>query len=155
MSKNNSLVWGSLSLIPRPCPAFHRLCSTEKPGNEDRARPNKHTHIFPYKTCYKEDFSSLELLGSGSGRQSETNVQSQPTARVPEQVNCSTLQCQEDFSCSSVGNASLCLPVCGRWEEYSRSTVVAIDVVVILSAVIGFVSSIAVLVISCIRWNRM
>ena len=97
----------------------------------------------------------MELLGSGSGRQSETNVQSQPSASVPEPVNCSTLQCQEGFSCSVVGNASVCLPVCGRWEEQSRSTVVAIDVVVIISAVIGFVSSVAVFVISCIRWDRM
>ena len=104
---------------------------------------------------YLHDFLSLELVGSGSGRQNETNVQLLPTARVPEQVNCSTLQCQKGFSCSAERNASVCLPVCGSWEQYPRSTVVAIDVVVIISAVIGFVSSIAVLVISCIRWNRM
>ena len=104
---------------------------------------------------YKDDLSSLELLGSGSGRQNETNVQPQPTARVPEQVNCSTLQCQEGFSCSVVGNASICLPVCGSWEEYPRSTVLGIDVVIVLSAVIGVIASIAVLVISCIRWDRM
>ena len=104
---------------------------------------------------YKDDFSSLELVGSGSGRQNETNVQLLPTASVPEQVNCSTLQCQEGFSCSAEKNASVCLPVCGSWEQYPHNTVVAIDVVVIISAVIGFVSSIAVLVISCIRWNRM
>ena len=111
-------------------------------------------HTYLYITCYKEDFV-LDLLGSGSGRQSETNVQSQPTASVPEQVNCSTLQCQEGFSCTAVSNASICLPVCGSWEEYPRETVVATDVVIILSAVIGVVSSIAVLVISCIRWNHM
>ena len=122
--------------------------------NHANTHTNTCTHIFVYNTCYKEDFV-LDLLGSGSGRQSETNVQSQPTASVPEQVNCSTLQCQEGFSCTAVSNASICLPVCGSWEEYPRATVVAIDVFVILSAVIGFVSSIAVLVISCIRWNRM
>ena len=112
----------------------------------------QHTHTY---THYKDDFSSLELLGSGSGLQNEAIVRPLLAARVPEQVNCSTLQCQEGFSCSVVGNASVCLPVCGSWEDSPRSTVVASDVVVIISVVIGFVSSIAVLVISCIRWNRM
>ena len=114
-----------------------------------------HVHTYLYITHVVKKILFLDLLGSGSGGQSETNVQSQPTASVPEQVNCSTLQCQEGFSCIAVNNASICLPVCGSWEEYPRATVVGIDVVVILSAVIGFVSSIAVLVISCIRWNRM
>ena len=124
-------------------------------ANHAITHTNTCIHIFVYNTCCKEDFLFLDLLGSGSGGQSETNVQSQPTASVPEQVNCSTLQCHEGFSCIAVSNASICLPVCRSWEEYPRATVVAIDVVVILSAVIGFVSSIAVLVISCIRWNRM
>ena len=85
----------------------------------------------------------------------ETVVEPLPTARVSEQVNCSTLQCQEAFSCSVVGNGSVCLPVCGSWEQYPRSTVVAVDVVNVLSAVTGVIASIAVLVISCIRRNRM
>ena len=112
----------------------------------------QHTHTY---THYKDDFSSLELLGSGSGLQNEAIVRPLLAARVPEQVNCSTLQCQEGFSCSAERNVSVCLPVCGSWEEYPRSTVVAVDVVIVLCAAIGFVSSIAVLVISCIRWNRM
>ena len=114
-----------------------------------------HVHTYLYITHVVKKILFLDLLGSGSGGQSGTNAQSQPTASMPEQVNCSTLQCQEGFSCIAVSNASICLPVCGSWEEYPRSTVVATDVVVILSGVIGFVSSIAVLVISCIRWNRM
>ena len=112
-------------------------------------------YTYLYITHVVKKILFLDLLGSGSGGQSGTNAQSQPTASVPEQVNCSTLQCHEGFSCIAVNNASICLPVCGSWEEYPRATVVGIDVVVILSAVIGFVSSIAVLVISCIRWNRM
>ena len=89
--------------------------------------------------------------GSGSSGQGETNVQP-PQGRL---FNCSTLQCQEGFSCSAVGNTSLCLPVCGRWAQYSRGIVVAIDVVIILSAAICVIASIAVLVLSCIQWERM
>ena len=94
----------------------------------------------------------LIIAGSGSGGQ---DVQLPPTRRVAVQVNCSTLQCQEGFSCSALGNTSLCLPVCGRWEQYPHSAVVAIDVAIIVSASIGLVASIAVLVISCIRWKHM
>ena len=54
-----------------------------------------------------------------------------------------------------MGNTSLCLPVCGRWAQYPRGTVVAIDVVIILSAAICVIASIAVLVLSCIQWKRM
>ena len=69
--------------------------------------------------------------------------------------NCSTLQCQEGFSCSAVGNTSLCLPVCGCWAQYPHGTVVAIDVAIVLSATVGVLASIAVLVVSCIRWEHM
>ena len=69
--------------------------------------------------------------------------------------NCSTLQCQEGFSCSAVANTSICLPVCGRWAQYPHGTMVAIDVAIVLSATIGVLASIAVLVVSCIRWERM
>jgi len=91
------------------------------------------------------------LSGSGSSGQGETSIQT-PLGRL---FNCSTLQCQEGFSCSAMGNTSLCLPVCGHWAQYSRGTVVAIDVAIILSAAIGVIASVAVLVVSCIRWKRM
>ena len=69
--------------------------------------------------------------------------------------NCSTLQCREGFSCSAMGNTSLCLPVCGHWSQYPHDTAVAIDVAIILSATFGILTSIAVLVVSCIRWKHM
>ena len=90
--------------------------------------------------------------GSGSDKHNEISDQPPPTARLD---NCSTIQCSEDFSCSVVRNGSFCLPVCGSWEQLPHGTVVAVDVVVVLSAVIGVIASIAVIVISCIRWNRM
>ena len=99
----------------------------------------------------------LTCIGSGNGshKLDETSGQPPPTAGLAEQDNCSTLQCSEDFSCSFVRNVSLCLPVCGSWEQFSHGTVVAVDVVVVLCALIGAVASIAVIVISCIRWDRM
>ena len=92
--------------------------------------------------------------GSGSGGEGETTTQPPPMARLAGQVNCS-IQCQEGFSCSTVGNTSLSLPVCGSWEESPRGVVLAIDVVIILSAAVGFIASITVFVITCIRWERM
>ena len=100
-------------------------------------------------------FHTCPGSGSGSGKHNETSDQPPPTAGLAEQDNCSTIQCSKDFSCSVVRNVSLCLPVCGSWEQLPHGTVVAVDVVVVLSAVIGAVASIAVIVISCIRWNRM
>ena len=93
--------------------------------------------------------------GGGSGGEGETTIPPPARAGLAGQVNCSTLQCQEDFSCTTVRNVSLCLPVCGRWEESSHVVVLAIDVVIILSAAIGLIASLAVLVIACIRWKRM
>jgi len=54
-----------------------------------------------------------------------------------------------------MGNTSLCLPVCGSWEQYPHGVSLAINAIVILSAAVGFIASIAVLVSTCIRWNRM
>ena len=97
----------------------------------------------------------LVLTGADSGGQDETTIQPPPTAREVQHENCSTLQCQESFSCTTVENTSLCLPVCGRWELFSHPSIVAINVTVSLSAAIGIIASIAVLVISCIRWKQM
>ena len=107
-----------------------------------------HTHTIMYD-------SISSRAGSGGSEGGETITQPPPPARLAGQVNCSTLQCQEGFSCSTVGNTSLCLPVCGSWEEHPHDVVLAIDVVIILSAAVGFVASIAVFVITCIRWERM
>ena len=113
------------------------------------------THAHKHTSMNYNNKGSFILVLVENGRHNETNIQLLPTARVPEQVNCSTLQCQEDFSCSMVGNTSVCLPVCGSWNEYPHATVVATDVVVVLSAVAGVVVSIAMLLISCIRWKSM
>jgi len=54
----------------------------------------------------------LSHAGSGSSGEGETTTQPPPSAGLAGQVNCSTLQCQEGYSCSIVRNTSLCLPAC-------------------------------------------
>ena len=108
--------------------------------------------LFFQQTCTQLKFLTCIGSGNGSGKLDETSGQPPPTARMD---NCSTIQCSEGFSCSVARNVSFCLPVCGSWEQLPHGAVVAVDVVVILSAVIGVVASIAVIVISCIRWDHM
>jgi len=50
--------------------------------------------------------------GSGSGGEGETTTQPPPSAGLAGQVNCSTLQCQEGFSCSAVHGKYFTLPPC-------------------------------------------
>ena len=62
------------------------------------------------------------------------------------------LECRDGF----YKNNSLCacFPRCDTWEQYSHSATVASDFFVVLSAAVGFIAGIAVLVTSCIRWKR-
>ena len=51
--------------------------------------------------------------------------------------------------------SEICVPSCGMWHEYSDSEVIATDVVIGLAAGIGFLSGLAVITISFIRFKRM
>ena len=66
--------------------------------------------------------------------------------------NCTSTgrACREGFYCES----GICLPRCDEWEQYPHAIVVAIDVIVILSAAVGLIAGIAVLILSCISWKR-
>ena len=66
--------------------------------------------------------------------------------------NCTSTgrACREGFYCDS----GVCLPRCDEWEQYPHATVVAVDVIVILSAATGLIAGIAVLVFSCISWKQ-
>ena len=156
----SDLALGVKMLLSYSCAFTHLGCVHDNSGvdyepsfEECVLISSSHMHTSTQAWVITKDLSSLLLVGNG--RHNETNIQPLPTARVPEQLNCSTLQCQEDFSCSVVGNTSVCLPVCGSWDEYPHETVVATDVVIVLSAVIGVVISIAMLLTSCIRWKNM
>ena len=63
------------------------------------------------------------------------------------------LNCEESFFREN--GSDTCVPECGVWSEYSYVDLVITDMVILVSALIGFVSSIAVIVISCIRYKRM
>ena len=61
--------------------------------------------------------------------------------------------CREDFFKEE--DSGLCYPSCQSWSEFTPSETIATDVVICLSAVIGFFSAIAVIMISIIRFDRM
>ena len=64
-----------------------------------------------------------------------------------------SLECRDGFYKNDTLCA--CFPRCDTWEQYPHSTNVASDFFVVLSAAVGLIAGIAVLVISCIRWKRM
>jgi len=107
--------------------------------------PHPHPHTIMYG-----GISFLSHAGSGSSGEGETTSQPPPSARLAGQVNCSTLQCQEGFSCivlwEILHSASLCV------EAGKRSLMVWcwLSVVIILSAAVGFIASIVVFIITCI-----
>ncbi len=59
------------------------------------------------------------------------------------------------FMHSSYTIPGLCRPRCDKWEDFSKVVVTVIDVMTIISALIGLFSGTAVLMLSCIRWKRM
>ena len=63
--------------------------------------------------------------------------------------------CSENFYLEERGGQRVCLPECGKWGDLPRSAEVATDVVVILHSVVYIISATAVLVLSCIQYERM
>ena len=63
------------------------------------------------------------------------------------------IECSKDFYLDA--ESGLCRPECGEWEEFPHSTVLAIDVVIILQAVVFFISATVFLLMSCIHYRRM
>ena len=61
--------------------------------------------------------------------------------------------CSEGFYIDE--DTGFCTPDCGVWEEFPHNFIVAIDAVMIISAVIGLLGVAAVLVFSCISYKRM
>ena len=67
-----------------------------------------------------------------------------------EEVQCS-IECHDQFYCEN----NFCNPRCDKFEEYSHSYTVATDVLAIVAACIGIVAGLAVLVIFCLRYQKM
>ena len=71
-----------------------------------------------------------------------------------------TCECHEDFFCKETNESGhdlklACVPECGSWEQYSHSTIIIIDTVVILAAIVGILSGIAGLVIAIVKRKKM
>ena len=65
------------------------------------------------------------------------------------------LQCREDFFREEEEEGGACVPSCHTWKEFSEAVTVISDLVIGLMFAIGFIFSLAVIIISCIRFERM
>lgn len=63
------------------------------------------------------------------------------------------LPCRENFFRPE--GSVFCVANCHTWSEFSQSVAISTDVVVALSAIIGMVTGIAVIVISVLRFKKM
>ena len=76
-----------------------------------------------------------------------------------QNLTCSNITCREGFYCKEdVNNGNIniaCVPSCHTWKQYPHATNIAIDVLVLLSACIGVVSGVGVLVVAGIRWKNV
>ena len=92
-----------------------------------------------------------------SGQELEMNEDLSVTLSPVSEVGNQTCTCNEDFFCKRPNGSEqeFCVPECGTWEEYPHKTVVIIDAVVILAAIIGLVSGVAVLIITGIRRKKV
>ena len=66
-------------------------------------------------------------------------------------IKLCTIECHDQFYCEN----NFCKPRCDSFGEQSDVFVVASDVLVAVSAVIGSIAGSTVLVISCLRHKRM
>ena len=57
--------------------------------------------------------------------------------------------CKDPFLFSN----GTCLPQCGKWKQYDDKTAVAVDTIVIISAIVGLGSGIIAMISSCI-WRK-
>ena len=63
------------------------------------------------------------------------------------------LECSHGFY--QENGSQLCIPSCYTFTEYEESLSIAIDVMLGVTVFVGFLSAIAVIVISCLRHRRM
>ena len=63
------------------------------------------------------------------------------------------LECTKGFYQENI--SSVCQPSCYTWIEYSEGLSIFSDVVVFISAFMGFVAAIAVIILSCLRHKKM
>ncbi len=79
-------------------------------------------------------------------------VLNNPLSMEVKDGGVSDIQCREGFY---IVNDTKCLPSCHSWSSYSQVDITTSDVLIILSAVIGFSASILAIVLSCLCHRRM
>ena len=88
----------------------------------------------------------------GSGMLPSTTVL--PTSPPQQQtITCNNITCREGFYC--IEGANICNPSCHTWNQYPRSTNIAIDFLVLTAACIGVVTGVGVLVVAGLRWKKV
>ena len=68
-------------------------------------------------------------------------------------LNISTLPCQDGFF--RPDDSDICVANCYTWSQYTEFVVIAADVFILLSAIMGFIAAMAALIISFIRFKKM
>ena len=81
----------------------------------------------------------------------EANNQSLQLAGRPQNTTTCTIKCREGFYCES----NSCLPHCPSWHLLPKAASVGLDVIVILSMVIGGISAVGVIVICGLRFKKV
>ncbi len=67
-------------------------------------------------------------------------------------TNSTDRECSSDFYLNEFG---ICLPLCGEWHQYSDSTAVTMEIMVLLCASTMIILTLVVIVLSCIQYKRM
>ena len=71
----------------------------------------------------------------------------------PNETIMEVLECSEGFY--QENGSSICTPSCYTWRQFSKTVSILQDVIIFVSAFIGFVAAVAVIVISCLLHKRM
>ena len=116
--------------------------------------------LVPYllmKGCKWDVFQNLKCISymwykvcctcnGTTGNTSENSSQEQ-------NLTCNNITCREGFYCKEDANNSntLCSPSYHTWKQYPHATNIATDVLVLMSACIGVISGVGVLVVAGIR----
>ena len=64
-------------------------------------------------------------------------------------------ECSSGFYVGGCPGLPVCRAECGEWEEFPHGSRVALDVIVVLAAVVYIISTVVLVVLSAIRYKRM
>ena len=92
----------------------------------------------------KKSTTVLSILPEGSGT---------PEVAVQNTSSLDVFPCQEDFFCPEGSN--ICVANCGTWSEFTPFVKISTDVVYLLSAIIGFITGIIVIILSAVNYKHM